>query len=785
MSKLDINFNDYKASGVYFVEVDNSIIESVDSTSGRLAVGFSKKGPFNAPVYIDNSADVAAVYGDVDTKLERKGVFFTRSLNILIGTSAVYALNLLPVDPKDDRTEILKFGSKPSDACEIREVAFADLYDKSRFWKPSTNNLDALPDIRDEYGHANPINFANVGTTNFTLIIRKAESLSGYSVTARDWYGTDSEIPYSWMQPSDYMSDYFIQVICLEGKWDDKKLATDSFWSTYFSMSKDGRSSVLKKEKLAKFLRLDTVNVIGNWTGCILPNFYNKIGQLQSLQNIINATTAKTGLLMSVNEDALEDFAIDMVGHTATSDSECVFMSYDFNYPSNMVRPLDGSLKVENNTIVFYEDSSLFSELSVGTMIGVYNSFDEDADKTTVTRIVKKQRFGSDSSVYGIISTYGLMDPASNTIKIVPAIYGLYDTLIPLYVKGFDIDAKTDRLFDKNDALYEKNGWNYYGEDVPIAKIYGMLEDKGIRRGLMNNDVMNFRYIIDTMAHGLGEGLGSKKFLSKLAEDKLSCTAFLSAPSVREMSTNGYVAFYDENDPYKTFDTDYIPKGGNDELIKAFSFNLMDEDNGAKHAAVFSPFLVYSSEGRDILVPPAPDVANAFMRRFNGGDPYVTVANSDGLLINARIKDLEYPYDDIDRANLEPMGINPIIWRNGRAVIYGDRTAFQTYISDYNYIHVRELLNTIEIESRAILEGYVFKKNNAQTRSEIAQKLTPLLEAMKSSGALERFSFQFDENNNPNSVIDRSFAIVDIGVWITKSMEKIIARVTVNKLSDN
>jgi phage tail sheath protein FI len=131
------------------------------------------------------------------------------------------------------------------------------------------------------------------------------------------------------------------------------------------------------------------------------------------------------------------------------------------------------------------------------------------------------------------------------------------------------------------------------------------------------------------------------------------------------------------------------------------------------------------------------------------------------------------------------MGINPIIWRNGKALIYGDHTAFQTYISDYNYIHVRELLNTIEIECRAVLQGYVFKYNNAQTRSEITNKLTPILDAMKNSGALVKYTFQFDENNNPDSVIDRSFAIVDIGVWISKTAEKIIARITVNKLSEN
>jgi hypothetical protein len=509
------------------------------------------------------------------------------------------------------------------------------------------------------------------------------------------------------------------------------------------------------------------------------------MGQLQSIQNIVNSYTTKTGLLMSVNEEALESTVVDLVGHTAQSDSECVFMSYDFVYPNNMVRTIDASVTIEGNTITFNEESELFNELTVGTMIGLYNSNNDEADKDMTTRIVKKQKMGYDSSVYGVIKTYGLLDPAADTIKIVPAISDLYETLEPIYVQGFDIDSKVDRLFNTSESYMEKNGWGYYGEDVAIAKIYGMLEDKGIRRSLMNNDVMNFRYVIDTMSHGLGEGLGSKKYLSNLAQDKLSCLAFISAPSEKEFATNGYTSFYDENDPYKIFDTKYIPLGGNDNLVKSFDFSLMDEDNGAKHAAVFFPHLKYSSESREILVPPAADVANAFMRKYNGGDPYVTVANSDGILINSRINGVEYQLDDVDREYLEPMGINPILWRNGNAIIYGDRTAFQTYISDYNYIHVRELLNTIEIESRAILQGYVFKHNNATTRSEITQKLTPILESMKTSGALYKYTFQFDENNNPDSVIDRAFAIIDIGVWITKNAEKIIARITVNKLSED
>lgn len=116
-------------------------------------------------------------------------------------------------------------------------------------------------------------------------------------------------------------------------------------------------------------------------------------------------------------------------------------------------------------------------------------------------------------------------------------------------------------------------------------------------------------------------------------------------------------------------------------------------------------------------------------------------------------------------------------------MIFGDRTAFQKVLSDYNYIHVREILNTIELESKAILDGYVYKYNNPQTRAEITQKLTPILTAMKDSGALIKFTFQFDENNNTAEVINRSFAIIDIGVWVSKGMEKVVARITVNKIS--
>ena len=82
------------------------------------------------------------------------------------------------------------------------------------------------------------------------------------------------------------------------------------------------------------------------------------------------------------------------------------------------------------------------------------------------------------------------------------------------------------------------------------------------------------------------------------------------------------------------------------------------------------------------------------------------------------------------------------------------------------------------------MDRYVFRYNNAPLRAEVSQKLDPILKGMREAGALYKYEIAMDENNNTEEVIDRSFAIVDIGVWVTKNMEKIVTKITVNKLSE-
>ena len=52
---------------------------------------------------------------------------------------------------------------------------------------------------------------------------------------------------------------------------------------------------------------------------------------------------------------------------------------------------------------------------------------------------------------------------------------------------------------------------------------------------------------------------------------------------------------------------------------------------------------------------------------------------------------------------------------------------------------------------------------------------------MKDSSAIAKYEIQIDENNNTKDIIDQKACIVDIGVWVTPNMEKIITRLTVNR----
>ena len=947
MSKISLDLSQFKAAGVYTLEYDQSQSITVDTEALRLIVGFSAQGPFNTPVYLSSSADRLKVFGDIDTKLEKKGCYFNRMTDTLLQSTPVFALNLLNVNTIDssDNTDKVGYvvlntdsGFNATDASvdgfklnESYEELYYKFFNRERFWTPSSENLESLAAMKitggtvtgDGLSSGQILSISNTGTKTFSVLVIKPSNLSGYNVTAKDWYGSATNIPYKWIRPNDYISNYFIQVVAVEGDWTNyEMLSKDPYWQSYFN--EEG----LKPGIINSFANDPGVNLIGSWTGSLIPDFTDKTGSNQFIENVVNNSTQLTGLLLSVNRNVLDilDYKwdesesgdstsgkwvldadvytdgdesnagfriIDLIGHELAVNTDSFTGINVLSYKSDSsVKPL-----TELNNAVMWDSSSSFvllnpldwNSLTVGDYVKnapseklgiipgitpitnktwisnkeyVENSLDvntyfvrtrngagtEEDPYTWTTEIVDSskgwmlsteflKKIGlNDSSMSEILinAIDTMFDASTNSPEDIakykyvkvddtstgpeskkaramdPSIYKLYGhlTIDGIYkftaidnvsnesnkvvkvssvsniATGYNFIALPGlKLTTKHLPGYDKNGAPNLEEGV--EKIYSMLDDQGILRGLTNPDMINFRYVIDSMGYGLRPNMGGKVYLSKLAMKRGKCTAILNAPSITQFANSTDPCFCDTyvsgKDPKPVFSTEWIPEGGNPDMQRSFQFSLPAEDQGAKYAAVFGPYLKYNVGGRNMLVPPAADVANAFIRKFQGGDPYVIVANMNGILSNTNLAGVEYDFDITDRSYLEPFGYNSIINRNNNIMIYSNRTAYQTVKSDYNYLHVRELLNTIEIEVDAVLQNYVFDYNNAVTRMAIVQAVTPILQAIQDSGAIYAFTVVMDSTNNTDDIINEAFAVIDIGLEIAKGTEKIIQRITVYK----
>lgn len=888
MSEYKINFSDYKASGVYYIEVDNTISTATRQAALRLAVGFNGRAPFNRPVYLSSTTDCDEFLGPIDRKLERKGCYTNRAIRTMVSKAPVYALNLLPVDTataankNTDVTTVCKLDFMPTTNGPVaRKMRYCDMFDRSKFWVADENTMmfnldksvaiDSSIDTLDVYGNGiheeNNDDFAgcafyaigNCGTSDISLIVRKAENLTGFNVTFLDWYGKEDDIPYGWINPYDYVADYFVQVIAVKGNLTNyANYATDPIWKEYFD------NEGLKKDKVNKFLRLDAVTVLGNWVGCIIPDFYDKQGRCRSIDYLINRTANKTGLMFGINATALDTLAystdadhgffmdldgdrtykegedsssfIDPVGHKIDigSSSSFKFLSHaDVKFDETTSAEI--AAKINRNEFFIYakeEDAVKSFMPQVGDYVkcedGTFTkitkkrySVDPTADSSLgtedasygytfttlkpvskITTTVGAYRVEDDMHIDNVIETeeqgnyqdymvYSADNSAADesewkdgNVQVRKSILDAYSHLAFIALPGLKLVNRHLPGFGKADA----DGVAKADIEAGVTKIYEMLKDPGIRKGLLNDEVLDFRYIVDTFGGGLDTNAGAKSILSELAAEKEHCTALINLPSLSDFAkyVSGAPCYYDVDGMNITsFNVKHITTEGNPDMpvtsVTPGGFSLPTIEQGSDHAAFFTPYLKYAQGTGFILIPPAADISNTFMNKFTGGDPYKTTANLDGIISNVNVKGLEADLDEDDRGYLEPFGVNPIITYNGINMIFGDRTAYQLVNSDLNFLHVRELLNTINIQARNILHDYVFSHNVATTRKEIYDKLKPMLDAMKDSDALLKYEIQVDEVNNTKEVIDEKFCIVDIGVWVSPNMEKIVTRVTLNR----
>jgi hypothetical protein len=443
---LDPKIASLKAAGTYRFEFDKSQVVSIPANQTRLVVGFSKRGPFNTPVFIPDTAFFKQVFGDIDRNLERKDSFFHRSCLAALERGPILALNLLNLD-QDDKINAVRFStSSTPDTLQANggaEFEYQRFYNRDKFWFPSTddflNNVGANQSVLSGTSVNDLLDITNLGQTPISVIAKKSAltNVLAYQVTVEEWYGA-ANVP-GFLDKDSLISDFFVDIFVIGGNFGGDYSSTtpysrfnaDPTFQEYFDSTQGLKRRVFANDKtdtkLLEFFNLPEVELQATYTACLIPDFVDLLGNNLFVEKVVNADTASTGLFVTVNENLFSgDFlidgvagGIDMVGHNLEYQQSQSFQD-DINmlsYSGSIVSDLLYCRAPEPGTDVTNVSSIITVSVptgNTGVQIQVTNANDpEDALWTAFSTMT-----ANTSTVVGsFIKTNGL-----NAVKYVPVI---------------------------------------------------------------------------------------------------------------------------------------------------------------------------------------------------------------------------------------------------------------------------------------------------------------------------------------------------------------------------
>jgi hypothetical protein len=320
-----------KSAGIYRFVWDKSQAPIQEAETLRLVVGYSDKGPFNTPVYIDNVADFKTIFGGISKKLERKGIFFHRMALQALEVGPILALNLKKFS--DEEVSYLALNLEDTSFVTNTTTPLVDVYNTDRFWSLDPEVLQEIDDTK----------FMTIAATDSkdsscTLFLRRYKP-TGYDVTVKSWYSNypDVEMPSYFEGHEDMLlEDTFMEVYVFKGKF-TPELAKTPELSKFFDLVKeqavdengtpvtDGDGNPVMVETGEVVLKTTMTNVFGDtvdvldelasdknsnfvqvYRGTTIPYFKDMNGTYISLDLLFNRDNNAHKMLMKLNEDLLD-----------------------------------------------------------------------------------------------------------------------------------------------------------------------------------------------------------------------------------------------------------------------------------------------------------------------------------------------------------------------------------------------------------------------------------------------------------------------------------------------
>lgn len=239
-----------KSAGIYRFVWDKSVIPSTTAEALRLVVGYSEKGPFNTPVYIEKVSDFYNIFGNTNKKLERKGIYFHRMAIQALAGGPILALNLKPFTTEDDedgkkiaeKVEYLNFN--PANMLKYeglipKTTPVVNMYDTNRFWYLDADQIPNKVLPSKDY-----ITITHTDTKDRSCsIMMRPNNSSNYNMTIRDWYLTvaEEEMP-SYLEPIQYelVSKYFADLYVFRGEFTPELVKEGGPFGNYVTQYENG-----------------------------------------------------------------------------------------------------------------------------------------------------------------------------------------------------------------------------------------------------------------------------------------------------------------------------------------------------------------------------------------------------------------------------------------------------------------------------------------------------------------------------------------------------------------
>lgn len=753
-----------KSSGVYRYVFDKSVVPSEYQETLRLLVGYSDKGPFNTPVYIDNTSDFINTFGNISKRLEKRGSYFHRSALQALDGGPILALNLKPF--KDETFACDSFtpgeistksgGVLQNQIASNKKVLVKDLYDTNRFWKL---DADQLPSKLGSIGqHFIYLTSTGTKSKSCTVFMRKYEPES-YDVSLYEWYtnNSDQEMPeYMIGHENELLKDYFADVFVFRGEI-TPELAKGPL-KDYFIVSPENNITLKSDLQTATGDQADTLemladdpnsNFVARYRGCLIPYFKDSNNRYISLDILFNNDNYTHDMLMKLDEEWLYD-------------SDNNFASIKFVGENGKPIPsLDGTRTV--GMFKYLSESQYNAETRVPTITGQSNYI-----------YLVPTADGTDNNQY----TEWTYDSSTGTWEVIGG-NSLSTSDIDAAISGQSEGEQIEALAENGERGGESTpsgyqlyyayvqGYDYKMNDETIKQSLKMLTDKGIYEALTNNVDAIYHYLVDTYKSNVETNC--KQILFQVAKAKDNCLALVNFPPIQDF-----------------MDLSYFRKDGKFDMSLIASntsnFSVASSSQGASWGAYYTPIIVSDGTVKEV-VPSAACVSNNFMIKYESRQPYDIVAGPKyGVISTAGLVGPDYNYSRKDLDVLEPFGVNAIIYvpRKG-TYINSNQTAKQVPVSALSKVHVRELVIYLQDEIESLLQSYQWDKNTASLRATIKAKADTILENVMQNDGVYAYKNVCDETNNTSEVIDNEMIILDTDIEPARGAGKLVQRLTIHK----